>query len=154
MGLLFPTSLLINGILFNTEAMFSLSSKHVEMLEVCEKYLMRNMFNAEMGTPIESFYIETSTLPLRFILQGRRILYFWTLLRKSECELVKRVFLALREFPAKNGSDWVSQVRQDLTDCEIFHTDEEISKLSKYKFKRLVNTQINQKASEYLTGHR
>ena len=150
-GLLFRTSQLLNGILFNTEAMFSLSSKHVNMLEECDKQLMRNLFNAEIGTPIESFFIETSTIPLRFILQGRRIMYLWTILRKSESELVKRVFLAMQEFPAKNGTDWASQVSQDLADCEIFYTQEEISKMSKFKFKQIVKKQITQKACEYLT---
>ena len=63
MGLLFRTSQLLNGILFNTEAMSSLTSKHLDMLEECDKQLMRNIFNAEIGKPIESFFIETSTLP-------------------------------------------------------------------------------------------
>jgi hypothetical protein len=69
MGLLFRTSQLINGILFNTEAMFSITDKHVDLLEDCDKYLMRSLFNAEIGTPIESLFIETSTIPLRFILK-------------------------------------------------------------------------------------
>ena len=50
------------------------------MSEECDKQLMRNLFNAEIGMPIESFFIETSTLPVRFIM------YFWKLLRKSEID--------------------------------------------------------------------
>ena len=73
MGILFRTSLVLNGILFNTEAMFSISKKHLSMLEECDNYLMRSLFSAEMGTPIESFFIETSTIPLKFVLQGRRL---------------------------------------------------------------------------------
>ena len=152
MGILFRTSLLINGIIFNTEAMFSLTEKHLKTLEDCDNYFMRNFFNTETGTPIESFFIETSTIPIRFILQGRRMIYYWTILRKSEIELVKRVFLAQQEFPSKNGSDWASQVRQELTACSIFHTDTEIAAMSKYKFKKLVNSGISQLASEYLTN--
>ena len=57
-------------------------------------------------------------------------------------ELVKRVFLAMQEFPARNRTDWASQV-----------TQEEISKMYKYKFKfkKIVKKQITQKACEYLT---
>ena len=93
------------------------------MLEECDKQLMRNLFNAEIGTPIESFFIETFTIPLRFILQGRRIMYLWTILQKSESEL-----LAMQEFP----------VSQDLADCAIFCTQKEISKMYKFKFKQIV----------------
>ena len=127
MGILFRTSLLINGIMFNTEAMFSLTEKHLKTLEDCDNYLYENFVQHKM-------------------------MYYWTILRKSEIELVKRVFLAQQEFPSKNGSDWASQVRQELTACSIFHTDTEIAAMSKYKFKKLVNSGISQLASEYLTN--
>ena len=84
------------------------------------------------------FFIKTFTLPLRFILQGRRIMYLWTILQKSESELVKGEFLAMQEFHAKNGTDWASQVSQDLADCAIFCTQKEISKMYKFKFKQIV----------------
>ena len=151
MAMLFRTSQLVNGILFNTEAMFSIKEKHLSLLEESDKYLMRSLFDTEMCTPIEGYYIETSTIPFRFILQGRRVMYYWTILRKSESELVKQVFIAQQEFPDKNRSDWVSQVRQDLIACEIFQTDEEIRKMSKYKFKMLVNRAIKQNCRSYLT---
>ena len=130
MGLLFRTSLLINGILFNTEVIHNLTDKHVTQFEECDRIFMRQLFDAEAGTPVESFYIETSTLPIRHILMGRKIMYYHTLLRKSESELVKRVFMAQDKFPSKNKSDWVSQVRNDLSDCEINLTDFEIAQNS------------------------
>ena len=149
MGLLFRTAKLINGILFNTEALFSLTDRHVELLEESDKYLLRSLFNANIGTPIEALFIETSTLPVRFILKGRRIMYYWTILKKSESELVKRVFLALKEFSTK--SDWMSQVTEDLKFCEIDLSDEQISAMSRYKFKSLVDKKIKEKAACYLS---
>ena len=98
---------------------------------------MRSLFKAEMGTPIESLFIETSTIPLRFVLKGRKIMYYWTLLRKSESELVKCVFLALQKFSTKN--DWFQQVRAEMAACGINYSDEEISAMSKFKFKKIVD---------------
>ena len=37
MGLLFRTSQLLNGILFNTEALFSITEKQILYLEECDK---------------------------------------------------------------------------------------------------------------------
>jgi hypothetical protein len=130
MGLLFRTSLLLNGILFNTEALFSLNDSHILSLEECDKYFMRQLFNVEATAPIESLYIETSTVPLRFILRGRRLMYYWTILHKSESELVKRVFLALKEFPSKRR-DWMADVREDIAYFELNVTEEEILKMKK-----------------------
>ena len=101
MGLLFRNALLLNGILFNTEVIHGLTDKHIEILEECDKMFMRNLFESGAATPIETFYTETSTLPLKFILMGRQLMYYHTLLRKSESELVKRVFIAQREFPSR-----------------------------------------------------
>ena len=109
-----------------------MTEKHISVLEDCDKYLMRSLFNAEMGTPIESLFIETSTIPLRFVLKGRQIMYYWTLLRKSESEMVKRVFLALQKFSTKN--DWYQQVRAEMSACGINHSDDEIKSMSKFKF--------------------
>ena len=51
MGMLFRTSLLVNGILFNTEAMFSISDKQISSLEDCDKYLLRKLFDTDSKTP-------------------------------------------------------------------------------------------------------
>ena len=59
-GMVMRTSMLINGILYNTEALASISSRHIDMLEECDKVFMRRLFDAEQGTPIESFFLETS----------------------------------------------------------------------------------------------
>ena len=149
MGLLFRTTQLINGILFNTEALFSITEKHILLLEDCDKYLMRSLFNAEMGTPIESFFIETSTIPIRFIIQARRIMFYWTMLRKNKEELAKRVFLAMKEFPDK--TDWYSQVKKDLTECCIEETEDEIKAMSEYKLKNLLREKIKENSQDYLT---
>ena len=114
-GLLFRNSLLINGIMFNLEVIHNLSTKHVDLLEDCDKMFMTNLFESEAGTPIEAFFIETATLPLKYILMGRQLMFYHTLLKKGENELVKRVFLAQCQFPTKN--DWYSEVKRILTLC-------------------------------------
>ena len=67
MGLLFRNALLLNGILFNTEVIHGLTDKHIDMLEEWDKMFMRNLFESRAATPVETFYRETSTLPVKFI---------------------------------------------------------------------------------------
>ena len=98
-----------------------------------------------MGTPIKSLFIETATVPLRFVPQDRKI----TILKKEENELVKRVFIAMKEFRTKN--DWLTQVESDLQSCDIQHTEAEIKAMSRYKFKTLVNKKMKEKSVLYLT---
>ena len=149
MGLLFRNSMLINGIMFNLEVVHNLTPKHVDILEECDKMFMRNLFESEAGTPIEAFFIETATLPLKYILMSRQLMYYHTLLKKGESELVKRVFNAQCQFSTKN--DWYSEVKRILTLCGITLTEDEIRNSSVYKFKKLVNDRVKQRAVEDFT---
>ena len=67
-ALILRNSLLINGILYNVEALFTLNKKHIKQLEDCDKYLMQLLFNCSTSAPIEGYYIETSTWQIRHII--------------------------------------------------------------------------------------
>ena len=147
-GMLLRTSMLVNGMLFNLEALNNLSVAHINLLEECDKILMRRMFDAEQGTPIEAFYLETSVWPLRYILIARKLMYYWTILHKSESELVKEVFNAQRNFPTEGC--WWSEVQDLLKSCNINYTEEQISKMSQAKFKNIIKERIQSKVLVYL----
>ena len=94
-------SMLLNGMLCSSEVLYGITNEHIEMLEKCDRTFMRRVFDCPVSTPIESFYLETSTIPIRFILMGRRLIYLWTLLQKSEKELAKQVYNTQKLFPVK-----------------------------------------------------
>ena len=149
-AMLFRVSMFLNGILGSSEVLFGINKEHIETLEKCDRIYMRRVFDCPVTTPIESYYIETFTTPVRFVLMGRRLMYLWTLLQKSENELVKQVYNTQKMFPVKN--DFVLVVREDLKACSIDMTDEQISSLKKEKFKALVNSKIQALSLEYLLG--
>ena len=101
-------------------------------------------------TAIEAFYLETSAVPIRFLLMGRRLLYLWDILQKSESELVKQVFISQKLFTVKN--DWVLQVQSDLSECGIDLTENEISRMKRISYKKLICKKINLLSAQYLTG--
>ena len=88
-AMVFRNSQLINGTLYNMEALHGIKNKHLDTIEECDKFLMRELFECPQGTPLEAFYLETSAIPFRFILMGRRIMFYWALLNKSDSELAK-----------------------------------------------------------------
>ena len=89
MALMFRSSMLINGILCSIESLYGLTDGHIEQLEQCDRMLMRQLFSSVSTTAIEAFYYETGTLPLRFTIIARRLMYLWCILQKPENELVK-----------------------------------------------------------------
>ena len=81
---------------------------------------------------------------------GRRLLYLWDILQKSESELVKQVFISQKLFKMKN--DWVLQVQSDLSECGIDLTENEISRMKRISYKKLICKKINLLSAQYLTG--
>ena len=139
---------LINGMLCSIESMYGLNLAQIEKLEKCDRYFFRKIFNSPYSTPIESFYMETNTLPLRFVIIGRRLLYYWTIINKPENELVKQILKTQQISPVRN--DWCNTVSNDLQMLDIDIDEEKIAAMKKSKFKSLVLGRIKQAAAEFL----
>ena len=105
MAVTFRQSMLINSILCNSEVLYGLNKTHIESLEAVDTYLWRNVFSSMVSTSIESYFIETNTIPIRYIVMARRLMYYWTILQKEDNELVRKVFETQRLLSNKN--DWV-----------------------------------------------
>ena len=147
-GLLYRNSKLINGMLCSVEALYGLNISHIEKLEKCDHDFFRQLFRSGAATPVESFYLATNTLPIRHIIIGRRLMFLWTILQKSESDLVRKCLMAQQINPVKN--DLATTFQNDLEMCNITLTMSDISKTKKSKFRKLVNTQIRCLANEYL----
>ena len=75
-------------------------------------------------------------------------MFLWTILQKSESDLVRKCLMAQQINPVKN--DLATTFQNDLEMCNITLTMSDISKTKKSKFRKLVNTQIRCLANEYL----
>ena len=135
--------------LCSIEAMYGITTTQIEKLEKCDRYFFRKIFNSPISTPIESFYLETNTMPLRFIIMGRRLLYYWTIVNKPEIELAKQVLKTQQILPVKN--DWCNTVLDDLKFLEIDVKEENLIAMKKSKFKSLVLSRIKEASSEFLS---
>ena len=147
-ALQFRNAKLINGVLCSIESVYGLTSSHIDQLEQCDRFFMRKIFNCVSTTPTESYYLETHTLPLRFVIIARRLMYYWTIIQKPAKELVNQVFQTQKLCSVKN--DWCLQIEEDLRYCRINMSESEIRLLSKYKFKSIVTNCIFEVAREFL----
>ena len=136
--------------LCSSEALYGITNSHIEKLEQVDRMFFRRLFEVPNCTAIEAFYLETSSLPIRYLLMGRRLIYLWDILHKNDSELVRKVFNSQKVFYVKH--DWAQQVKHDLEECGIDLTDEEISNMKRISFKKLVTKQIKLLAARYLTS--
>ena len=109
---------------------------------------MRRLFNSVSSTAVEAYYLETGTLPLRFYISARRLMFLWNILQKPESELVNQVYNTQKLSPVKN--DWFLQVQDDLRMFQINLSDDEIKSLKKEKFKQIVKKSVREQGETYL----
>ena len=76
--------MLLNGILTNSEVWIGLNENHLRQLEQVDEYLLRGILKAHSKGPIESLYLETGAIPIRYIIKKRRINYLHHLTKLGE----------------------------------------------------------------------
>ena len=147
-AMLFRNAKFINGTLCSIEALHGLTLSQIEKLEKCDHILMRKIFDSPVSTPTESFYIETNTMPLRFVVIARRLLFYWNIVNKPDSELIKQVYLAQKLMPSTN--DWCQTIQQDLKQLNINYNENEIAQMKKQTFKTLVSRKIQELSHQFL----
>ena len=123
------TSLLLSTLLSNSEAWYNLTQSDISVLEKVDEELLRKIFHAHSKTPLELLYLESGSIPIRFILMSRRLNFLWYILNENEETLISKFFMAQVNKPVKG--DWVSRVKLDLTELDLNQDFKEIKAKTK-----------------------
>ena len=138
----------INSIMSNSEIWHNVYLKHTQSLEQMDHDLLRKIFNAHSKTPCEAFFFEVGKYPLRFVWAKRRFMYLWQLLHRDNDELVCKVYQTQKLTHTRG--DWYEITKNERVKYGIEETDEEISEISQYKFKKIVEKKIHASALKHL----
>ena len=139
-GLVLRDAVLMSKLLLNSEVWYGLTLKQMESLEELDKIYLRNILNAHPKVGLECLYFDAGKMPLRYHIKQRRLMYLWHILHLDKNELVARIY-ASQKLDPKCG-DWSKTVEKDKNELGIEMDDNQISKLSKNKFKIHVETKV------------
>ena len=109
---------------------------------------MRKILNALSKTAAELFYFELGKYPLRIVWSKRRFMYLWEILHRDTDELVRKVYETQKL--SHNKGDWYLIMQNERAKYEISESDDEISKMSQNKFRKIVEKKIHQYALKHL----
>ena len=140
--------MLLSSMLTNSEVWYGMKTKHYEELEEVDQYLLRKILNCHSKTPKETLYLETGTLPIRYVIKQRRLNYFHHLLSRDKKELISKVLYAQKRKTSSN--DWIETVNEDIIELSINMTEDRIAKMKKYKFKIYSKNKVKEAAFKYL----
>ena len=141
-------AILVNSIMTNSEVWYEVTAKQMDVLEDINLGLIKNFLAGHSKTAKEAFYLETGTLPLRYTLAKRRLMYLWTILQRDDSDMLKRAYMAQKISTTKG--DWSKTIEKEKELFNINLNEDEIAKLSKHKFKKIVSEAVENKALETL----
>jgi hypothetical protein len=131
-------------LLLNSEVWHGLTLQQISILEDVDRTFLRYLLISHSKVAIECLHFETGTKPLKYYIMRKRLMYLWKILHSEENELINRVYKS-QELSSHQG-DWVCLVEQDKIKLELDLPNEEITKLSKNKYKMMVDKKIERYA--------
>ena len=140
--------MLVNGTMFNSEAWHNIMDKDIIPLEKVDEALLRQLLMGHSKMQLEALHLETNTLPIRYILKCRRIMYLHTILQRNPNEMVRKVYEAQKSDPS--SGDFCQLVSDDCKAIELNIAEADIARMSKQKFQTIVKPKVRAAALEYL----
>ena len=147
-GLLLRQAMLVNGVLYNSEAWHSVSPNDLMPLEKIDENLLRFILGAHAKAPLETLYLESGAIPIRYIVASRRICYLQTILKRDDTELTKRVFEAQLQNPS--DGDYVQLVKSDFEEMNISFNLDNVKTTGVETFKKQIKNKVKEAALKYL----
>ena len=101
------------------------------MLEKVDEALIRGLLGAHAKVPLEALFLETGTVPIRFILKTRRLCYLKTILKRDSEELIREVYDAQKCDPI--DGDFFNLVTMNASDINLDMNEDDIIMMKKVK---------------------
>ena len=145
-------SLLLSSILLNSESWYNMTENDLKQLESVDNMLHRRILESPLSTPISILHLELGTLPIRYLIKCRRLLFLQYILKENKDSLLYKFFEAQSKHPQKG--DWVLQINEDLKEVELNLTFSEIKCMSVFSFNTRVRKAIMKSAFKYLIAQK
>ena len=147
-GLVLRDTILVSKLVSSSEVWYNLTERQVSKLEKVDEIFFRNLFSLAKSAPKEGMFIESGKMPIRFVIIMRRIMFYWSVLHRDENELLHKFLTAQQLSTSK--TDWMHQVRKNISDLQLNMTDCQIAIMPKEQFKNKLKQKTEMLAVKYL----
>ena len=149
--LLLHRSLFLSTVLFNSRTWSRLRVKDMEKLQIMQHKFLKKTVGVSSGTPNSFLYLELGVLPIEAEIHKRQLMYLHRILLLPIDDPVHQMFLNIMVFDLNGEDNWWSQVKILLPKYNLPLCLEDIKKLKKQRFKRMVKKAIHKAVLDDLT---
>ena len=77
-------SYLLSSILSSSEVWYGVTQNEIDQLKQVDEMLIRNLMDCSSSVPKDLLYLELGIIPIRYIIQTRRLLYLHHILQQDD----------------------------------------------------------------------
>ena len=147
-GIILRNSNLISSLLTNAEAWYNVTQADIDLLESADESLIRRILECPLSTPKEMLYLELGILPIRYIIQMRRLNFLQYILYEEEDSLVHSFLKTQLDNPT--AGDWGNSCLESMEALNMELDISDIKIMKKTTFNNLVKKKTCIKALEDL----
>ena len=147
-ALVLRESLFLSSLLLNTEAWVNYTDKDVRILEQCDEILLTKIMDCGTNSSNAMKYLELGVVPVRFEIMKRKLGFLQYILKQNKDSMIYKILKVTSESSVKN--DFVYTCKKYMKTLNLEITFEEIEKMSKFSFKKLLKEKIQYAAFSYL----
>ena len=148
-GLKLRQAMLLNGMLYNSEAWHAVSEVELRQLESVDEHLLRALVKGHAKTPLEFLYLEAGAIPIRMIVASRRLMYHQAILKREETELTHKIYK--EQINNTTPGDFVELLAKDFELINVQKNDAEIRNMNTSLYKQFIKKRIKASAFTQLS---
>ena len=105
----------------------------IDLLSIVDHQILRYICGAHVKTPLEFLYLETGSLPLKYIIASRRLIYLRNIHKKHDNEIIKRVYIAQSSNPTEG--DYALLVKEDFKLIDLAMDESAINAMGELQYR-------------------
>ena len=133
-GLLLRQSILVNSLLYSSEALSGVTNTQLARIEAIDSALLCKLTGGHTKCASEFNHLETGTWKLRHILSYHRLIYHHNILSRGGKETINKIYRKQKSNSVKG--DWIKLLEKDFDFIGIQMNEEQIINTPKDAYKK------------------
>ena len=133
-------SIFVSTILFNCEAWCNITADDMQRLKTVQLRYLKRVLKATKATSNVAVFMELGIMPIENVIHTRKLCFLHHILTLEPDDPVKQIYEQQKYYHFEKN--WASEVRELLVKYGIDIDENEISRLSRSRWKEIIKTKI------------
>ena len=148
--LLLYNSIFLSTILYNAQSWSYLNKTEMNRLRGCQLSFLKRILHAPKSAPTAIVFAELGILPVEFEIYTKKLMFLQHIMKLDKSDPVRKMYNEQLKYPSE--MNWAMEVKRIKEQMNITIDDEDISAMTKMKWKTQVDKAVKESALKKLNS--